>query len=191
MKIIKLLLLVLAGLLIPALALARPAVSYQGTIRMFKESPEVQRYFDHAYGYAVFPLIGKGGAGVGGAFGKGRVYRGDHFAGRVTMVQLSVGLQLGGQAYSEIIFFEDQRAYDEFTSGSYELGASASAVAITAGAQAMAGSTGTSAGASLGPDTDKQFPASYVKGLAIFVHAKGGLMYEAVVAGQKFTFVGR
>lgn len=190
MKIGKLLLLALIWLFIPGMALANPPQAYEDTIKIFKESPEVQRYFDDAYGYAVFPLIGKGGAGVGGAFGKGLVYRQGEVAGRVSMVQLSVGFQLGGQAYSEIIFFQDRRAYDEFTSGTFELGAAASAVAITAGAQAVAGSTGTSAGTSLGPDKVRQYESSYVKGLAIFVHAKGGLMYEAVVAGQKFTFEG-
>ena len=101
---------------------------------------------------------------------------------------MSVGFQLGGQAFSEVIFFEDKRAYDEFTSGSFEFDASASAVAITAGAQAQAGSTGTSAGASAGPATGVQASNKYRKGIAVFVHTKGGLMYEAAIGGQKFDF---
>jgi len=172
----------------PAVGRAIDEGTYQQTIKIFRESPEVQKYFDRAYGYAVFPVIGKGAAGVGGAFGEGRVYHNGKVTGRVSMVQLSIGFQLGGQAFSEIIFFQDERAYADFTRGSFELEATASAVAITAGAQAKAGTTGTSAGASLGPATGTQLSSNYVKGLAIFVHAKGGLMYEASVGGQKFTF---
>jgi len=175
-------------LLTPALGRANETDIYPQTIKIFKESPEVQKYFDSAYGYAVFPVIGKGAAGLGGAFGKGLVYHKDKATGSVSVVQLSVGFQLGGQAFSEIIFFQDERAYADFTRGSFELEATASAVAVTAGAQAKAGTTGTSAGASLGPATGKQLSSSYVKGLAIFVHAQGGLMYEASVGGQKFTF---
>jgi hypothetical protein len=91
-------------------------------------------------------------------------------------------------AFSEIILFKDKRAYDEFTSGSFEFGATAQAVAITAGAQAQAGTTGTGAGASAGPKTGVQAEAEYVNGMATFVASKGGLMYEFSVAGQKFTF---
>ena len=175
-------------LLFPFTARAGEVDLYQDTLKTFRESPEVQKYFDNAYGYALFPVIGKGAVGVGGAFGKGRVYHEGKATGDVTMVQLSVGFQLGGEAYSEIIFFQDERAYADFTRGSFELGATASAVAITAGAQATTGTTGSSAGASLGPATGKQLASNYVKGMAIFVHAQGGLMYEASVAGQKFTF---
>lgn len=180
-------------LLMPLVLASGPARAgandyYQQTIKIFREAPEATKYFDTAYGYAVFPAIGKGAIGVGGAFGEGKVYRNGKVTGLVSMAQLSLGFQLGGQAYSEIIFFEDKRAYDEFTSGSFELEATASAVAVTAGAQAKAGTTGTTAGASLGPATGKQLGSNYVKGLAIFVQAKGGLMYEASVGGQKFTF---
>ena len=87
-----------------------------------------------------------------------------------------------------MVFFEDKRSYEEFTSGSFELGADVSAVAITAGAQASAGTEGASAGASAGPATGAQAKTSYHKGMAVFVHAKGGLMYEASVGGQKFSF---
>jgi lipid-binding SYLF domain-containing protein len=182
------LLLLVGMLLVPFSARAGETEDYAHTIRIFRESPEAQKYFDSAYGYAVFPVIGKGAVGVGGAFGKGLVYRGGAVTGRVSMVQLSIGFQLGGQAFSEIIFFQDERAYAEFTRGSFEMEATASAVAITAGAQAKAGTTGTSAGASAGPSTGKQLASHYVKGMAIFVHTQGGLMYEASVGGQKFTF---
>jgi hypothetical protein len=101
---------------------------------------------------------------------------------------LSIGFQAGGQAFSQMVFFQDQRAYEEFTSGNFEFDATASAVAITAGVQAKAGTEGATAGASAGPATGKQANAGYHKGMAVFVHAKGGLMYEASVGGQKFSF---
>jgi hypothetical protein len=87
-----------------------------------------------------------------------------------------------------MIFFEDKRAYDEFTSGEFEFDASASAVAITAGVQAKAGTEGATAGASAGPATGAQAKTSYHKGMVVFVQAKGGLMYEAAIGGQKFSF---
>jgi lipid-binding SYLF domain-containing protein len=104
------------------------------------------------------------------------------------LIKATVGFQLGGQAFSEIIFFKDKRAYDEFTSGSFEFDAAASAVAITAGIQAKAGTDGATAGASAGPATGVHAYTNYRKGMAVFVHAKGGLMYEAAIGGQKFSF---
>jgi lipid-binding SYLF domain-containing protein len=103
------------------------------------------------------------------------------------MTQVTIGLQLGGQAYSQIIFFEDKRAFDEFTGGNFEFGAQATAVAITAGASAQAGSTGASAGAS-GTQQHAKTAAQYSKGVAVFTVAKGGLMYEASIGGQKFSY---
>ena len=167
---------------------ASAAEDYSGTIGVFKQSPEVQPFFNEAYGYAIFPTVGKGGFVVGGAYGKGQVYRGGKVTGISKLVKLSVGFQAGGQAFSEIIFFKDKRAYDEFTTGEFTFDAQASAVAITAGVQAQAGSTGATAGASAGPNSSKQLNTTYNRGMAIFVHAKGGLMYEAAVAGQKFSF---
>lgn len=161
---------------------------FSDTIKMFQESTEGQRYFSDAYGYAVFPTVGKGGLGIGAAHGKGQVYQAGKVTGKVSMTQVSIGFQAGGQAFSEIIFFEDKRAYDEFTQGNFEFDASASAVAITAGAQAQAGTTGNTAGASSGSSTGAQATVNYSKGMAIFIHAKGGLMYEAALAGQKFKF---
>ena len=164
------------------------ADSYRDTITLFRKSPQVQPFFKNAYGYAVFPTVGKGGIGLGGAYGKVKVYRRGKLTGNVSLAKVSFGFQLGGQAFSEIIFFQDARAYNDFTSGSFEFDASVSAVAITAGAEMRLGTTGNTAGASAGPATGVQAETTYTRGMAIFVHAKGGLMYEMALGGQKFTF---
>lgn len=158
------------------------------TIDVFKKSSAVQPYFESAYGYAVFPTVGKAGFVIGGAHGAGRVYKLGSISGTATMTKVSVGLQLGGQAFSEIIFFMDEQAYNRFTGGNFEFDGSLSAVAITVGAQAKAGTQGTTAGASLGPATGRQGEARYINGMAVFVHTLGGLMYEMSVGGQKFSF---
>jgi lipid-binding SYLF domain-containing protein len=135
-------------------------------LKLFKEADSsVQRYIDEAAGYVVIPTVGKGGIGIGGARGKGLLYEGDKVTAVVTMTQLTIGLQLGGQAYSEFIFFKDDLALQNFKRGNYELGAQASAVAVTAGVSA---------------------DAEFNEGVAIFTQDKGGLMYEATVSGQKF-----
>jgi lipid-binding SYLF domain-containing protein len=175
------------------LALALPVASawadeYQDTINVFKKAGESGRYFQTAYGYAVFPTIGKGGVGIGGAYGEGHVYEKGKYIGNASMTQLTVGFQLGGQAYSEIIFFQNQSALKNFTSGNFEFGAEASAVAITAAAGAGASTTGTSAGASVGQGDAKTVGTGYTKGLATFTVAKGGLMYAATIGGQKFKY---
>ena len=167
---------------------AAEVADYSGTINVFKESPAVAKFFKNSYGYAVFPTIGKAGFVVGGSYGKGQVYRDGKVTGKTAVMEGSIGFQLGGEAFSQIIFFQDKRAYDEFTNGNFEFGATAQAVVITAGVQAQAGTTGTSAGASAGPKTGVQAETEYVKGMATFVHSKGGLMYEASIGGQKFTF---
>ena len=164
------------------------ADKYTDTINLFKKSPVVQPFFAKAYGYAVFPTVGKGGIGLGGAYGKGQVYRDGKVTGTVSLVKLSAGFQFGGQAFSEIIFFQDKRAYDAFTGGNFEFDATASAVAITAGAQAQIGTGGNTAGLSLGPATGHQRATRYVRGMAVFVHTIGGLMYEAALGGQKFIY---
>ncbi|MBE0583158.1 MAG: lipid-binding SYLF domain-containing protein, partial [Desulfofustis sp.] len=153
-----------------------------------RSSPAVEKFFASSYGYAVFPLIGKAGFVVGGSYGKGQVYRGGVVTGKTSVIEGSIGFQAGGQAFSEIIFFQDERAYNEFISGNFEFDATAQAVAITAGVSAQAGTTGTSAGVSTGPRSGIQAETNYVKGYATFVHAQGGLMYEFSVSGQKFTF---
>ena len=164
------------------------ADSFSDTIALFRGSEQVEPFFHDSYGYAVFPTIGKGGFMVGGAYGKGLVYRGNEIAGKASVTKLSVGFQVGGQAFSQIIFFKDQRAFEEFTSGSFEFDATASAVAINVGAQAQAGTSGSSAGSSTGQGSGAQAAIGYYKGMAVFVHAKGGLMLEAAIGGEKFTF---
>jgi len=189
MRFNVLILLLMSVLLSVAIsAAAAEEEDYSKTIKVFQESDVVKPFFENCYGYAVFPTIGKGGLGIGGAVGKGQVYQQGKATGKSTLIKLSIGLQAGGQAFSELIFFQDKRAYDEFTSGGFEFDATASAVAITAGAQAKAGSGGSSAGASAGPKADKQVAGTYVKGMAVFVHTLGGLMYEAAIGGQKFSF---
>ena len=163
------------------------ADNYEETVGVFKGAGESAGFFGNSYGYAVFPTIGKGGIGIGGAHGEGRVYEKGAHVGNTSMTQVTVGLQLGGQAFSQIIFFQDKRAFDEFTSGNFEFGAQATAVAITAGASAAATTTGGSAGAS-GGKHDATTVGSYHKGMATFTVAKGGLMYEASIGGQKFSY---
>ena len=179
------------GLLAGAVLLLCAAVSraddYTDAIQLFKNAGQSKAYFANSYGYAVFPGIGKGGFIVGGAHGNGRVYRKGVWVGDASMTQVSIGLQAGGQAYSMIIFFEDERAFKEFTSGSFEFGADAGAVAITAAANASAGTRGASAGAS-GGMKDAVTAGKYYKGMAVFTIVKGGAMYEASISGQKFSF---
>jgi lipid-binding SYLF domain-containing protein len=163
------------------------ADEYTDTIALFKNAGQSAWFFQHSYGYAVFPTIGKGGLVVGGAHGNGRVYRHGAYVGDTSMTQVSVGFQAGGQAYSQIIFFEDERSFDEFTKGNFEFGADVNAVAITAAAGASAGTEGASAGAS-GGMKDAKTAGKYYKGVAVFTIVKGGAMYQATVAGQKFTY---
>ncbi len=165
------------------------ANKYETTIDTFSKADAVKPFFDNAYGYAVFPTIGKGGIVLGGAYGAGRVYEQGDISGTATLMKVSIGFQLGGQAFSEIIFFQNEHAYNKFTSGNFEFDGSLSAVVITAAAQAKAGTEGGTAGASLGPATGAQAEASYTNGMAVFVHTLGGLMYEMSIGGQKFTFI--
>lgn len=163
------------------------ADQFDDTIALFKNAGESAAFFSDSYGYAVFPTVGKGGFVVGGAHGQGRVFRHGKYVGDSAMTAVSVGLQAGGQAFSQIVFFQDERAFNEFTSGSYEFGADVGAVAITAGASAKAGTSGATAGAS-GGKKDATTKGKYHKGLAVFTIAKGGAMYEATVSGQRFSF---
>jgi lipid-binding SYLF domain-containing protein len=132
-----------------------------------KADPDLESFFSKAHGYAVFPTVAKGGLGLGGAYGNGVVFEKGRVIGKTSLTQVTIGFQMGGQAYREIIFFENKAALDDFKQGNFELGAQASAVAATKGASA---------------DVD------YSGGVAVFTMAKGGLMYEASVGGQKFSF---
>ncbi|HIG43460.1 MAG TPA: hypothetical protein EYQ14_23435 [Gammaproteobacteria bacterium] len=175
--------LVICVLLMPLSVLAD---KYQDTVKTFRTASGSSSVFESAYGYAVFPNIGKGGFGIGGAYGRGKTYVKGRVTGDVKMTQLTVGFQMGGQAYSQIIFFKDKRAYDQFTAGSFEFGAQATAVAITLAASAEASTKGHAIGLTTGEDS--QAMTRYYKGMAVFTLAKGGLMYEASIGGQKFSY---
>jgi lipid-binding SYLF domain-containing protein len=165
------------------------ADDYTDAINSFQNAGESGAYFDSSYGYAVFPTIGKAGIGIGGAHGEGKVYKQGKSIGESKMTQVTVGLQLGGQAYSQVIFFENENALNDFTSGNFEFSAQATAVALTAGASAEANTGGgTSAGASGGKNDASTVSKGYRKGMAIFTVAKGGLMYEAALGGQKYSY---
>ncbi|RPH93775.1 MAG: hypothetical protein EHM68_15215 [Lysobacterales bacterium] len=167
-------------LLLTTLLLATPLLAFEpdtsdpmqldaqkAILEIKKVDPGIEAFFDHSAAYAVFPSVGKGGFVVGGAYGKGLVIANGRVEGYTTLTQASVGLQLGGQKYSQFIFFKDDIALGNFKRGNLEFGATASAVAVTAGASA---------------DT------SYDKGVAVFTHAAGGLMFEGSISGQKFTY---
>ena len=137
------------------------------TLNKFKNISSLKPYFKKARGYAVFPNVGKGGIGIGGARGSGEVFEKENVIGKTTLTQVSIGFQLGGQAFSQIIFFKDKKSLERFTEGNFEFGASASAALITEGANAS---------------------ADYSDGVAVFTYSKGGLMYEASIGGQKFSY---
>lgn len=139
------------------------------TVDLFqREDPGIKKFLAESSGYAVFPTVGKGGVGIGGAYGKGELLEAGVVVGYCDLSQATIGFQLGGQAYRELICFEDKESLDAFKSGNFAFSAQASAVAVKAGASA---------------DVD------YERGVAVFTMAKGGLMYEASVGGQKFSFV--
>jgi lipid-binding SYLF domain-containing protein len=166
---------------------AATAQQYQDTIELFKHAGQSAHFFHDSYAYAVFPTVGEGAFVVGGAGGKGGVFTHGHQVGEATLAQVSVGFQAGGKAFSEIIFFKDKRALDDFESGHFEFGADASVTAITASAGAGVGTTGEQSGAS-GGKKDAVTQGGYYKGMAVFTIAKGGLMYQAAIAGQKFSY---
>jgi lipid-binding SYLF domain-containing protein len=138
------------------------------TIATFRKvDPGVDRFFQRAEGYAIFPGVGKGGYIVGGAHGTGVLFENGVPTGKVTLNQVSVGPQIGGEEYSEVIFFETPRALADFKRGKAALSAQASAVALNEGAAAV---------------------AKYRNGVAVFTRMKGGLMAEVSVGGQKFDY---
>ena len=134
---------------------------------LYKSNPTIQQHFYDAYGFAVYPKITKGGLGVGGAGGKGLVFEDYKVIGGASLAQATLGLQAGGQQYMEVIFFEDKAALDRFKAGKVKFSGQASAVALKDGASA---------------DID------YQDGVAVFTKAKGGLMAEASLGGQKFKY---
>jgi lipid-binding SYLF domain-containing protein len=164
----------LVGVLFLAAAFASTAladervVEARDTVAVFKKAdPGIERFFKSALGYVVFSTVGKGALVVGGAGGKGILFEGGKAIGKASLAQVTVGLQLGGQAYSEIIFFENPAALDDFKHGNFAFAAQVSAVALAAGASTN---------------------AKYQSGVAVFTATKTGLMYEASVGGQKFGY---
>ena len=134
---------------------------------MIEKQPKLNSYKEKAYGYAVFPKITKGAVGIGGAGGKGIVFKQHEPQGQSTMSQATIGFQLGGQQYKEVIFFENKKAYDRFTNEKVKFGGQATAVALDAGASV---------------------DVNWKDGMAIFTHTSGGLMFEASIGGQHFTY---
>lgn len=136
------------------------------TIADFKKTnSEITKYFNSAYGYAIFSGIGKGGLGVGGATGRGTVFKGGTAVADCKMTQVTIGFQAGGQKYAEVIFFENAKAYERFVGNKFEFAAQVSAVALKSGVS---------------------LDAEYRDGMMVFTKAIGGLMYEASLGGQKF-----
>jgi len=135
--------------------------------RIKREDPSLDAFLSHAHAYAVFPSVGKGGVGIGGAYGHGLVYKGGEMIGYTDLRQATIGLQLGGQTYTEVIAFETADALKSFQSNNYAFSANASAVAIKSGAAAT---------------------AKYENGVAVFTSPRGGLMFEASIGGQEFTY---
>jgi lipid-binding SYLF domain-containing protein len=131
------------------------------------QDPSVNRFFDQSVGYAVFPTVGKGAVGVGGAYGRGELFEDGTMTGYCSLTQATIGAQLGGQAYSELIFFENREALNRFKYGNFAFSAQASAVALKSGASAN---------------------ARYADGVAVFTVAEEGLMVEASIGGQKFSY---
>ena len=177
----------LALAVLPLLSVPAWADKYDDTLGLFKSMEATAPFFKAAYGYAVFPTVGKGGIGIGAAYGKGRVYRGGTRTADVALGQLSIGFQLGGQAYSELILFRNKEIYDEFMAESVEFGVDVSAVALTAGAQAGAGTSGSTASAGTSAETTTKSAGEWFRGMAVFTIARGGLMYEASLNGQTFS----
>ncbi|MGC4028918.1 MAG: lipid-binding SYLF domain-containing protein [Steroidobacteraceae bacterium] len=178
---------ILTGLLLVLAGSAALADVYDDTIQLFRNAGQSSAFFKKSYAYAVFPTIGKAGLVVGGAYGDGKVYVGNRYVGDTTLTKLSIGFQAGGQAYSQIIFFQNKKAFDTFANRDFEFSANASAVLITAGATAEAGSTGASATASA-TKRDARTVGEYENGMAVFAIIKGGAMYEASLAGQRYKF---
>ena len=134
---------------------------------MRAEDPSFGQFLDKAYGYAVYPTVGKGGLLVGGSFGRGHVYEQGRFIGYSDITQATIGAQIGGQAFSEVVAFEDQAALERFKQDNFAFTAQVTAVALKSGAAAN---------------------ARFRDGVAVFTYIKGGLMAEAAAGGQRFRF---
>lgn len=180
-------LLAAASLAVCGTANAARVKDFSATINRFRGNTVIKPYFASAYGYAVWETIAKGGLGIGAATGRGQVYLHGKVTGFSRIIDISFGFQAGGQAYSQIIFFKNKAAYDRFTSGKFQFDAQASAVAVTANAQAAAGTEGAHASAGAG-GSGTATAIGYHNGMQVFTMAKGGLMYQAAIGGQKYNF---
>ncbi len=162
---------ILAGLMVPASLMAQEKKDLDHCMEaknaLIKEDAAMKGHFENSAGYVIFPSIGKGGMGIGGATGNGIVYEKGKPVGKVNMSQLTIGAQAGGQVYREVIFFENKETLDRLKNDKFEFAAQASAVAVKSGVSAN---------------------AKYREGVMVFTQEKGGLMYEATVGGQKFTY---
>jgi lipid-binding SYLF domain-containing protein len=177
MKTIKMafLLMLFSGIFMPRMLKAQDEESQEKIISESNEAkaaflakdPSMGNLFKNAYGYAIFPDVGKGAVGVGGAAGRGALYEKGNSVGTAKMLQVTVGAQAGGQAYREVIFFENKAALDRFKSDNFEFSAQTSAIAVKSGSSAN---------------------ANYRNGVVVFSQEKGGLMLEASLGGQKFTY---
>ena len=139
--------------------------SSKAIVNFKKTNNDINQYFNTAYGYAVFPAVGKGGLGIGGAAGNGTIYKDGYVLGNCKLTQLTIGFQAGGQSYQEVIFFENKEAFERFTANKFEFTAKVSAIALKSGVS---------------------LNAEYSDGILVITQAIGGLMYEASVGGQKF-----
>lgn len=179
---------IVVGSLFAFLPLAATADNYTDAADAFRNTEAAAPFFSESYGYAVFPTVGKGGFILAGGYGRGRVFVGGAPVGDTTLTQASIGFQIGGQAFTQIIFFEDRRAFREFSEGGFEFGGQVNATVLRANAQASASTAGNTAGASGGLDDVESVSPGYHKGFAVFIIATGGLMFEASVGGQRFTY---
>jgi lipid-binding SYLF domain-containing protein len=141
--------------------------SKEAKAEFLEDDLDMQELFSSSHAYIILPNVGKGGLGIGGASGNGIAYEYGEMIGFARMTQLTIGFQAGGQVYSEVVFFEDKKAFDRFRENKIEMSAQVSAVAAASGAS---------------------LNAKYVDGVAVFTRTKGGLMYEASVGGQQFKF---
>ncbi len=157
-------------------------------IEAFKSVPVVQPFFDNSFGYAVWARVARGGIGIGGATGRGQVYVDGEVTGFSRLVDISIGLQLGGQVYRQVVFFEDASTYDDFTDGKFEFDAQASAVAVTASARASSGTQGSQASVGAASSAELAGAEAYYQGMRVFTMTVGGLMYQATIAGQRYNF---
>jgi lipid-binding SYLF domain-containing protein len=168
------LLLLLSGLFLPGLLKAQDesqekiiSESKEAKAAFLKEDPSMANLFKNSYGYAIFPDVGKGAVGVGGAAGRGALYEKGVSVGTAKMLQVTAGAQVGGESYREVIFFENKAALDRFKNNNFEFSGQTSAVAVKSGSSAN---------------------ANYRNGVVVFSQEKGGLMLEASLGGQKFTY---